>query len=356
MADSDEKTEQPTAKRRRDQRKEGNIFQSKEIVTAVTIIVAFAAFGKLYENIAGNAEYVLKRMFSLAGTQQTADSDFLKNLFKECGLKYVVAVFPLMIICGAAAIIPVVAQTKGFFSMKMIQPKFSKLNPISGFKNMFSLNGLVELLKAFVKITILFVIMWNVLKGTAPIFMKFIDMPMEQAAYATAEIIWKIVKNVTIACVAIAALDFFYQRHKFEKKLKMTKQEVKEEFKQTEGDPKVKGKIKQKQREMSLRRMMQAVPEANVVIRNPTHYAVALKYEAGVNSSPVVVAKGADYLALKIISVAEENNVPLVENRPLARALYENVEVDAEIPRDFYKAVAEVLAFVYNLRKKENRY
>lgn len=356
MADSDEKTEQPTAKRRRDQRKEGNIFQSKEIVTAITIIVAFAAFGKLYESISGNVEYVLKRMFSLAGTQQTIDKDFLKNLFKECAIEYAVAVFPLMLICAAAAVIPVIAQTKGFFSMKMARPKFSKLNPISGFKNMFSMRGLVELLKAFVKIVVLFAIIWNIFQDVAPTFMKFVDMPMEQAAYATAEIVWKIVKSVTIACVVIAVIDYFYQKHQFEKKMKMTKQEVKEEYKQTEGDPKIKGRIKQKQREMSLRRMMQAVPEANVVIRNPTHYAVALKYEPGVNSSPIVVAKGADYLALKIISVAEENNVPLVENRPLARALYESVEIDTEIPRQFYQAVAEVLAFVYNLKKKENIY
>ena len=180
-----------------------------------------------------------------------------------------------------------------------------------------------------------------------------IDMSVSESVSTIGKVLWKICYKVAIAYAFVAGFDYMYQRWEYEKNLKMTKQEIKEEYKMTEGDPKVKGQIKQKQQAMSRRRMMQAVPEANVVIRNPTHFAVALKYDPEQNKAPVVVAKGKDHMAFKIIEIAEQHNIVIMENRPLARALYAEVDIDMEIPSEFYNPVAEVLAYVYSLKEKD---
>jgi len=197
------------------------------------------------------------------------------------------------------------------------------------------------------------VIVWNVLSGWIPTLPKMMDMSVEAAINETGNVILNIVQQVSIVFVGLAIFDYVYQWWDYEKNLRMSKQEVKEEYKQTEGDPKIKGQIKDRQQQMSRQRMMQNVPNADVVIRNPTHYAVAIQYDPEKNSAPVVVAKGVDSLALRIVAVAEQHGVYITENKPLARGLYESVDLDREIPEKFYKTVAEVLAFVYSLRKKE---
>lgn len=354
MAESaGEKTEKATPKKRRDERKEGNVFQSKEIVIAVTLLAVFFGFKLLYPLTQNAALQSLKEFFGLVKTKTDITTEDL-NIFLISGIKSVaIGCVPILMVCTLAAIIATVAQTRGLVNFKSLRPKFSRLNPLSGFKKMFSLKGAIELLKSILKITILFVVIYNTLKDCVNTVSKMMDMSIMDGAAATAEICFDIITTISIAFVFLALFDLLYQRWDYEKNLRMTKQEVKEEYKMTEGDPQVKGKIKQRQQAMSRRRMMQAVPEADVIIRNPTHFAVALKYDSEKHRAPVVVAKGQDNLALKIIEIGKNHGVMITENRPLARALYAQVEVDMEIPAEFYQAVAEVLAVLYRLREKE---
>ena len=353
MADSGEKTEQPTAKKRQDERKEGNVFQSREINTIVSLVAVFYSFKLLCSLTSSQILQSIENCFKSAADISVLGSSELSKLFSDGLITFALASLPILLIAAVSNIIPVIAQTKGLVSFKSIKPKFSNINPLSGIKKMFSLKSMVELLKSIIKITVLIYIVYSELKKKIPDFYKFIDMELSEVCAYTGNLFMSILGKLIIAFVFIAALDYIYQKWEYEKNLKMTKQEVKEEYKNTEGDPQIKGKIKQKQREASQRRMMQAVPEANVVIRNPTHYAVALKYEHGQNSAPIVVAKGKDNIALKIIEIADAHDIVIVENRPLARALYAEVELDNEIPSTYYQAVAEVIAFVYRVKEKE---
>ncbi len=350
---SEEKTEKPTAKKRSDQRKEGNIFQSKEVVIAISLIVTFVAFGMLYSLIESTLAGSVKFFFNLAGSMDHIDKSDLNSIFIDGLIDFAIAAAPMLLIATVVGILAALVQTKGLVTFKLLRPKFSRLNPLSGIKNMFSLKGLTELLKSIIKIIILFFVIYTCLEDEVTKFPKMFDMSVTQAVPEIGRILWSISIKIMIAFACVAVADYMYQRFDYEKKLRMSKQEIKEEYKMTEGDPKIKGQIKQKQQAMSRQRMMQAVPEANVVIRNPTHFAVALKYDPEKNSAPVIVAKGEDYLALKIIEIAKEHDIPIMENKPLARALYAEVDINKEIPADFYNPVAEVLAFVYSLKEKE---
>jgi len=346
---SEEKTEKPTAKRRSDQRKEGNVFQSKEVIIAATLIATFASLRFLYpltENILSDS---MRSFLSLVGTMDSIKKSDMYSIFIDGIISVAIGTGPIILIAAVIAVIAAIAQTRGLVSFKSIRPKFSRMNPLNGIKNLFSLKGIIELLKSIIKIVVLFAVIYLTLKDELTKFPKLMDMDIAGVTSAVGGIIWNISFKVIIAFVVVAAFDYMYQRWDYEKKLKMTKQEVKEEYKMTEGDPKVKGKIKSKQQQMSRQRMMQAVPEADVVIRNPTHFAVALKYDHEKNNAPVIVAKGEDYMALKIIEIAEEHDIPILENKPLARALYSEVDLDREIPSEFYAPVAEVLASVYSL-------
>lgn len=350
---SEEKTEKATPKKRTDQRKEGNIFQSKEIVIAFSLIVTCFAFRLLFPLIKESLIDSMEAFFTLVGTQKTIGVSDTSKFFIDGCITFAKASMPMLLIAGASAIIATIAQTKGLVSFKAIKPKFSRMNPLNGLKNMVSLKGMVELLKSILKIILLFYIIYSSIKSEIVVLPKLIDMSVNEVVGALGRILWGIVTKVTIAYAFVAAFDYLYQRWSYEKNLRMTKQEVKEEYKMTEGDPKVKGQIKQKQQAMSRRRMIQAVPEADVVIRNPTHFAVALKYDSKKSKAPVVIAKGADSLALKIVEIAEQHNIVIMENKPLARALYAEVELDREIPSEFYNPVAEVLAYVYSLKEKD---
>lgn len=350
---SEEKTEKATPKKRTDQRKEGNIFQSKEIVIAFSLIVTCFAFRLLFPIIKESLIDSMESFFTLVGTQKTIGVSDTSKFFIDGCITFAKAAMPMLLIAGASAIIATIAQTKGLVSFKAIKPKFSRMNPLNGLKNMVSLKGMVELLKSILKIILLFYIIYSSIKSEIVVLPKLIDMSVNEVVGALGRILWGIVTKVTIAYAFVAAFDYLYQRWSYEKNLRMTKQEVKEEYKMTEGDPKVKGQIKQKQQAMSRRRMIQAVPEADVVIRNPTHFAVALKYDSKKSKAPVVIAKGADSLALKIVEIAEQHNIVIMENKPLARALYAEVELDREIPSEFYNPVAEVLAYVYSLKEKD---
>lgn len=354
MAESSgEKTEQATPKKRRDERKEGNVFQSKEIVICATLLAVFFGFKIFYPYVQDAVIVSLKDFIGLVETKNTLTTEDA-NVFLISAIKTIaIGCGPILMVCCVVAVIATFAQTRGLVNFKSLRPKFSRLNPLSGIKKMFSLKGMIELLKSIIKITVLFVVIYNSVKDSLNTISNMMNMTILQGASATGEMLFDIITSVSIAFVFVSLMDLLYQRWDYEKNLKMTKQEVKEEYKMTEGDPKIKGQIKQKQQAMSRRRMMQAVPEADVIIRNPTHFAVALKYDSEKNKAPMVVAKGQDALALKIVEIGQNHGVFITENKPLARALYAQVDVDMEIPSDFYQAVAEVLAVLYRLKEKE---
>jgi flagellar biosynthetic protein FlhB len=295
----------------------------------------------------------MQSYFSLVKTQEELQISDVTKLLMNGLITLAITVVPIALIASLFSIIPTIAQTKMLFSFKSIQPKLSKLNPITGLKKMFSLKSVIELLKACIKIIILIAVIYITLKKQINPLVGMMDMSIKQAASFTGKLLFGLIKNTAIAFVFLSLFDYLYQRWDFEKNLRMTKQEVKEEYKQTEGDPQIKGKIRQIQRQRAMNRMMKAVPEADVIIRNPTHYAVALKYDSKKSNAPIVVAKGADYVAIKIIDIAKKHDIVEVENKPLARALYDSVKIGMEIPQEYYHAVADVLAFVYSVKKKE---
>lgn len=347
----EEKTEKATPKKRTDARKEGNVLQSKEIGVAVSVLGIFAFVRIIAEFMVNNLLSYFQRSFEELGTYEV-NTETIISLFIELITVFVCVVGPVMAVAMVLGIIPTIAQTRGLFTMKAVKPKFSNLNPLSGIKKMFSMQAVVGILKGLIEVIVIGVMVYSEISDRLPVIVSMTDAGIMQGMAYTGLVIYDVVMTICILLVFVAAGDFLFQWWSFEKKLKMSKQEVKEEYKQTEGDPKIKGKIKQKQREMAQRRMMQDVPGADVVVRNPTHYAVALKYDQDKNKAPMVVAKGKDNLAMRIVRVAEENDVYCMENPPLARALYAQVELGHEIPYELYDAVAEVLTVVYKQKNK----
>ena len=352
-----EKTEEPTAKKLSDARNEGQVAKGKDLTSAVMLLVLFMVlrftvgnmgegfiecFNKNYTQIGDlftstHGEYNMQYTIALI---QSAALDMLKLLIPFFGIGFIIA------------IVIELAQVKWKPTSKPLQPKLSKFNPINGIKRMFSVRTLVSLIKQVVIFVVIFIVVYNKLKSRMSDIYMLYDIPLISAIMLLGDIIFDIGTVICVIYTIIGIADYVFEKRKFRKDMMMTKQEVKDEWKNTEGNPEVKNKIRQKMSEASRRRMMQAVPEADVVITNPTHFAVALKYEQNKGKAPVVVAKGEDYLAAKIKEAARENNIEIVENKPLARMLYYNVELDEEIPPELYQAVAEVLAFVYNIKNK----
>ncbi len=260
---------------------------------------------------------------------------------------------PLLAITVFLAVGVTMAQTRMLVAFESIKPKFDKINPINGFKNLFSLKSLVEVLKNILKISILLYIIYTSLRDIMAVSERYMYADLIGACGHICTSIFQMLLKVILAFIVLAAADYLYQFWDFERQMKMTKQEVKEEYKQTEGDPQIKGRIKQVQRQMAQQRMMQNVPGSDVVIRNPTHVAVALRYHPGEDAAPIVLAKGLDFLALRIVEVAEQNDVVTIENRPLARALYAQTELNQEIPPSLYEAVADVMVYLYKLDRVE---
>ncbi len=261
-------------------------------------------------------------------------------------------IFPLGVISLSIGVIATGIQTRFLFTKEPLKFKLSKLNPLNGIKNMFSAKQLVELVKSVLKIIVLAVVLYNILRDEIIVIAQMLDVnPINASAYVLKEIM-SMVLQIGMIFAAIAGFDYFYQRWKYEKDLKMSKEEVKEEFKQMEGDPKVKGKIRSLQQSMARSRMMQAVPDADVIIRNPTHYAVALKYDIDHDNAPKVIAKGQDLVALKIVEIGQQNKVTVIENKPLARGLYASTPLGGQIPAEYYGVVAEILVEIFRMNKK----
>lgn len=352
-----EKTEDATPKKLRDARKEGQVAKSKELGLGIGLLVMFL---------------MLKLMVGMLGTQFMDSFTLVYNqipdftslvagnisvwdymiLFREIMIQVLLMMLPFMGVALVAGIIIEVYQVRWEPTTKPLQPKLSKMNPINGFKKFFSLNALIELLKAVLKITLIIWVAYSTLKKEWDNLFILYEMPIEQAIALMGDIVIGLGIKISLIYLIIAFADLFYQKWKFKEDMKMTKQEVKDEYKQAEGDPKIKGKIRQRMMQASQRRMMQDLPKADVVITNPTHFAVAIKYDADLYDAPYVVAKGSDHLAAKIKEVAKENKVEIVENKPLARMLYYNVELGSVIPPELYRAVADILAMVYKMQGK----
>ena len=343
----EEKTEKATPKKRKDQRKEGNVLQSKEIGIAASVLGIFAAMRLLIGFITENIFSYTGSIFEELGTTYVT-MDNIMAIWVDVITVVGITVGPVCLIAIALGVIPTIAQTKGLFTMKAARPKFSRLNPLSGIKKLFSLQSIVGILKGLIEVIIIGVVIYNEIRDRLPKFVMLIDTGVAAGVTYALLTIFDLVMLICIMLVFVAAADFLFQWWQFEKKLKMSKQEVK----QMEGDPQIKSKIKQRQQQMATQRMMQEVPKADVIVRNPTHFAVALKYDQDKNNAPQVLAKGKDLIALRIVQIAEENGVMTIENPPLARSLYSMVDIGREIPAELYNAVAEVLTVVYREKHK----
>lgn len=352
-----EKTEPATEKKLNDARKEGQVAKSKEVGNAVSLLALFLILKLWVGHMGQQFLQVFSDVYRRIPEATTNWNGYLPEndmlvIFRHMMLEILYMIAPIFAVAFIIAFICDVAQVKWKVTGKPLKPKFSKISPISGFKRIFSANSLVELVKSIAKIGLVVYIAYNYLQDKWQYLYILYDMPLMQAIQLIGQLVVDLGMRIAIVYVVLAAVDYIYQRFKFSRDMRMTKQEVKDEYKQQEGDPQVKGRIRQKMQEASRRRMMQSLPQADVVITNPTHYAVAIKYDPDVADAPIVLAKGEDYLAGKIKEIAKENHIEIVENKPLARMLYANVEVGQAVPPELYQAVAEVLAFVYHLQGK----
>lgn len=347
----DSKTEKATPKRRRDERKKGHVAVSKDVVMIISLLGIFLILKMLFPMMYRNLRDYMIKYLCLAPAAETI-SDYTVSILRDTVGAIVRSALPILIISVVLAVLGTGVQTRFLFTKGNMAPKFSKLNPLQGIKNMISLKSLIELIKSIIKIIILVLILYQIIKGDLWVISRTIDMDIKESSVYVLNAIMDMIIKVSIVFLAIAAADYFYQRWDYERQIKMSKQEIKEEFKQTEGNPEIKGRIRSLQRERSRSRMMQAVPTADVIVRNPTHYAVALRYDIEKDNAPVLVAKGVDELALRIVAVGEENGVYVLENKLLARGIYASTQVGREIPSEYYGVVAEILVYVYRLNNK----
>lgn len=322
------------------------------MVNVVFVFVSFYILKFIFPEIYDTAGNFMKRFIGLAGDV----TDLTGQSAGKYGMEFLAAaaktVLPFALICMVVGVIMHGIQTRFLFTAKNFYPKLNRISPLQGIKKIFALKNVIELVKNLLKVIVLIVIIYSLLKQDAVNVIRTMDMSISASAAYTFDMIISMILRVSMVFAVIAFLDYLFQRWDYERKIKMSKQEVKEEFKQTEGNPEIKGRIRDIQKQRARSRMMQAVPAADVIIRNPTHFAVALSYDTDKNSAPVVVAKGMDELALRIVKVGEENDVAVIEDRPLARSLYAETELNREIPSEYYGAVAEILVYVYKLNKK----
>lgn len=350
-----EKTEPATAKKLKDARDDGKVTKSRELTAAFDLIVLFLVL-KIFisfvgERLVGIFDYVYSRMPDFLKINSTSVSSVAASHYMaDILLQMLLTMLPFLLFGFVITFLVSVVQVGWKVTGKPLKPDLNKFNPINGFKRIISKDSLFELLKSIIKIAVIFWVAYSRVKNHKEELFILYEIPLNQAIALIGSVIIDTGLYISIVYLVIGFADFAYQKHKFNEDMKMTKQEVKDEFKNTEGDPQIKGRQRRKMQETSQRRMMHDVPKADVVITNPTHLAVAVKYDADVNAAPIVLAKGEEYVAQRIKEVARENNIEIVENKPLARMLYHNVDIGAEIPPELYQAVAEVLATIYKAR------
>jgi len=342
--DKDSKTEDATPKRRQEARQKGQILKSKEVNTAALILMSAYALNwsgpHIYRTI---YKYILMTYNEIPWIAK----NFLMSDLYAYGYKSIqillIMLAPIFAIVFFTALIVEIVQVGILITGKPLKPQLERIHPVKGFKRVVSLKSLVELVKSAVKTTIIGLVVYTTLRDHMPLIIYSIKNPIANALVLSGQLLITIAKKAAAAMIAVAFIDYFYQRWEFEKSLRMSKQEVKDEYKQTEGDPLIKGKQKQKMRQMSMGQVRQAVPDASAVVSNPTHYAVGIRYEDGMDA-PKVVAKGRDELAIYIKEVAKEHDIPIFEDPPLARGLYNSCELGEFIHPDFFMAIAKIIA------------
>lgn len=353
MAESEsgqDKTEDPTDKRRNDAREKGEIARSKELNTVAVMIAGAGGLLAFGGYLAEALMEIMRSNFSLS-REVLMDERYMSIFLLASGKLAILATQPVLLVLLLAALLGPIALGGWLFATGTLAPKFSRMNPLAGIKRMFSVNSLTELLKAIAKFIVILVVALAVLSADRDDLLAIANEPLDQAIIHSVQVVGWSAMWMACGLLLIAAVDVPIQLWQAKQKLMMTKQEVRDEYKDTEGKPEVKQRIRQVQREISQRRMMAAVPEADVIITNPTHYAVALKYDPEKGSAPLLLAKGTDFIALKIREIAVQHNIQLLESPALARSIYYSTELEEEIPAGLYLAVAQVLAYVYQIRQ-----
>ncbi|KFE49954.1 flagellar biosynthesis protein FlhB [Pseudomonas syringae] len=345
-----DKTEDPTEKKKSEARKDGQIARSKELNTLVIMLVGAGGLLSFGSDIAQMMMELMRSNFIIS-REMLMDQSYMAKMLLISGKLALVAMLPFLIALMLASLIAPISLGGWLFSAKTLAPKFSRMNPASGLKRMVSTTALIELLKSFGKFLIVLVVALVVLDKDKADLISIAHEPLEMAIIHSLQVVgWS---TLWMACglMIIAALDVPYQIWEAHKKLLMTKQEIRDEHKDAEGRPEVKQRIRQLQRDMSQRRMMESIPTADVIITNPTHFAVALKYDPEQGGAPMLVAKGTDFIALKIREIGAHHQILILESPGLARSIYYSTELDQEIPAGLYLAVAQVLAYVYQIRQ-----
>jgi flagellar biosynthesis protein FlhB len=348
-----EKTEKATPRKRQDARKKGQVAKSMDLPASLVLFFGFLlmfGFGDFYKErlhqlfIVTFDDYLLMEL-SMANVQM---------IFGSLMVQGGILLAPIFVMAVVVAILGNYLQFGFLVSGDPLMMKLSKLNPIEGFKKIFSMKSVFEFFKTLFKLTIIGIVVYLTLWDERARLLQLAHVPLEEILSYSASLTLNLGLKIGAALIVLALVDFLYQKYEFEKSLKMSKQDIKDEYKKTEGDPLIKGKIRERQRKMALQRMMQEVPKADVIITNPTHFAVAIRYDSSQMEAPTVIAKGMDYIALKIRSIAEEHGIVMMENKPLARTLYDQVEIGQSVPPELFQAVAEVLAYVYKLKGRAN--
>jgi len=345
-----ERTEKATPRKRKEARERGQVRKSNEVNTALALLIMFGVWQVFGGGILQQMKGLLLHFFSPEVAHRSLTQANAGVMLQDAVLAFIITLSPVLIAAVLAALLVNFLQTGLLFSSKAAKPKLNRISPLQGFKRIFSTRSLMQLGKSILKMVVLGLIAYSEIEQNLGVFSNMMAGNVVEMAGQIISAIMGLAFKLGIALAIIAGFDYVYQWWKYEKDLRMTKQEVKDEYKRVEGDPQVKGRIRQKQRQIGLARMMQMLREADVVITNPTHYAVALRYEEGRDEAPTVVAKGKDLVALRIREQAAEYNIVTVENKPVARALYAACEIGEAIPPQMYQAVAEILAYLYRLR------
>lgn len=348
---SGEKTEPATPKKREEQRKKGQVAKSMELPGAIILLMVFLTFSMF----SGYMQERFLRLFKVTFTDYLLIDTTIPNivsLFGNLMLDGLLLIAPVFLISLLAAVLSNYLQIGIMFTGDPLKMKFSKINPLEGFKRLFSPRALVDFLKSVFKMTIVGLVVYQTIWKERGNMLLLGSVPLKETAAYVADLAVNLGVKIGMILVVLAIFDYIYQKYEYEKNLRMSKQDIKDEYKKSEGDPQIKGKIRERQRRMAMQRMMQEVPKADVIITNPTHFAVALKYDAKEMAAPRVIAKGTDYVAQRMKEIGKEHGIVLMENKPLARALHSQVEIGQGIPADLFQAVAEVLAYVYKLKGK----
>ncbi len=355
--ESGDKSEEPTPHKLSEARKKGQILQSKEVTTAILLLIVYKVFAANAQDMWYRLLGFCDQMFKQIGSVGTSLDIGLAGAYTSLGIQTILlTVLPVLVVGFIVPILVTFVQTQFLFSAQSMTPELNKINPMSGLKRIFSAKGVVQILITLVKIIMVAWVAWSVVKKNLEVIISSMTFDPFTLMLYVGGLVMEIATKIGFLYLAIALADYFYQKHEFKKSMMMTKQEVKEEYKRLEGDPTVKQAQRQKQREMSQRRQKGSVPGADVVVTNPIHLACAIRYKADIDKAPLLVAKGQRIFAQEIKDIAENNNIPIVENERLARAIFDSTEVGQDIPPEMYRAVAEILAFVYKLGRNKRKH